>query len=136
MVALSNFDGVVEHCRILSQIANEQLGRIMSNFVRLSRIMSDFVGLCRFMSDLADLVGFCRILSDSVGLCRIIGFCRIMSDLSDFVGFCRTLSDPVVGGGLSFWPISGNFRTNLPDFCNFNRFSPVYDSCEGDSGTS
>ena len=98
MVALSNFDGVVEHCRILSQIANEQLGRIMSNFVRLSRIMSDFVGLCRFMSDLADLVGFCRILSDSVGLCRIIGFCRIMSDLSDFVGFCRTLSD-FVGSG-------------------------------------
>ena len=36
----------------------------------------------------------------------------------------------------SFWPISGNFLINLPDFCNFNRFSPVYDSCEGDSGTS
>ena len=28
------------------------------------------------------------------------------------------------------------FTTNPPDFCNFDRFSPAYDGCEGDSGTS
>ena len=36
----------------------------------------------------------------------------------------------------SFWPISGNFLINLPDFCNFTRFSPVYDSCKGEPGSS
>ena len=36
----------------------------------------------------------------------------------------------------SFWPISGNFLINQPDFCNFDRFSLVFDSCEGDSRTS
>ena len=36
----------------------------------------------------------------------------------------------------SFWLISGNFLINLPDFCNLDRISPVYDGGEGDSGTS
>ena len=36
----------------------------------------------------------------------------------------------------SFWPIAGNFLLNLPDFCNLDRISPVYDGGEGDSGTS
>ena len=36
----------------------------------------------------------------------------------------------------SFWLILGNFLINLPDFCNFNRFSPVYDSCKGEPGSS
>ena len=36
----------------------------------------------------------------------------------------------------SIGPILGNFLINQPDFCNFDRFSPVYDGCEGEPGSS